>query len=92
MSSAGCACRGVGLGAPLTRRQITARFDDPNDGAGGGLAGAGREIGKFIARRWSPAKYDLVFYVNPDAEQSVRGLSHAHILARPKRCAMSPAQ
>ena len=46
-------------------RGLTMRFDDPTDGAGGGLEGAGREIGTFIERRWSPAEFDLVAYVNP---------------------------
>lgn len=51
----------------VKRRGLTAYFgcEDPTVGAGGGLAGAGHELGAFVAERWPPDQYEGLIFVNP---------------------------
>lgn len=42
----------------------------------------GREIHAFVCARWPESEYETLWYANPSHLQSVKGLSHWHVLAR----------
>ncbi|KAM0751835.1 hypothetical protein T439DRAFT_325025 [Meredithblackwellia eburnea MCA 4105] len=53
-------------------------------GFGAGPQGPGSDIEAFVKERWSENEWETAWFVNPPSLQSVRGLAHFHVLARPK--------
>ncbi|KAI5481362.1 hypothetical protein MNV49_004984 [Pseudohyphozyma bogoriensis] len=53
-------------------------------GHGGGTEGPGREIEAFVLRTWKESEWETAWFCNPPHLQSVKGLAHFHVLARPK--------
>ncbi|KII91085.1 hypothetical protein PLICRDRAFT_39694 [Plicaturopsis crispa FD-325 SS-3] len=45
---------------------------------------AGQEVDAFVRKRWDESKWETAWFVNPPRLQSVPGLAHIHVFARPK--------
>lgn len=45
---------------------------------------AGKEVHNFVKKHWVESEWETVWFVNPQRLQSVPGLAHVHVFARPK--------
>jgi len=45
---------------------------------------AGRDVEDFVVARWPEDSWETAWFVNPPRLQSVPGLAHIHVFAKPK--------
>lgn len=52
---------------------------------------ASAELGRFVRRHWDVDRYECIWFANPPHLQSIKGVSHFHVLVREKKRASNGA-